>query len=139
MKFILPAHNSLRLALVGFSIALGALATWILLAQVYRPDAIEMPLNAQSAAIARANREDARLAATLSVVRGDLWAQSAFTYADLFWATNLEPGSIHKLSDEARMSLEKRYCTPPTAQTSGFCLLGLIPSFTGPDCSQLLP
>jgi hypothetical protein len=44
-----------------------------------------MPADATSALVAAAERDRAIWAAWLGIVRGDLWAECAITYADLLW------------------------------------------------------
>jgi hypothetical protein len=95
-----PFHRTstmtrLRVALVLFGAFLSAQAVWILLAERYPSSHIGLPADAKAAATAFAGRDRIRRAASLAVVRGDLWADSAFTYADRLWtdqAMDLNPG-----------------------------------------------
>jgi hypothetical protein len=70
----------LALALAGFSV-------WVLIAELPRSGVRRLPINSDAAAIAATARARAAWAATFGGVRGDLWAESAFTYATL-----LSPG-----------------------------------------------
>jgi hypothetical protein len=63
-------------------------ATWILQAEFYRPALPVFPANSQAAGAAAAQRSAATLAASVGVVRGDLWAECALTYLGLFWNDN---------------------------------------------------
>jgi hypothetical protein len=67
-----------------FAFVLGCQATWILDSEFYRPALPGFPDNPQAAATAAANQKRAALAASLGVIRGDLWAEDALTYLDLF-------------------------------------------------------
>ena len=75
----------LRVALTSFSVFLTAQAAWILLAERHRLNHIRLPVDGRTAAIAFAERDKIKQAASLAVVRGDLWAESAFTYGSLLW------------------------------------------------------
>jgi hypothetical protein len=71
-------------------------AAWILLAERYRPNHILFPVDGKTAAIALAEQDNVHRAASLAVVRGDLWARSAFTYAGPLWgdkAMDLDVGN----------------------------------------------
>jgi hypothetical protein len=75
----------LRVALVLFGVFLSAQAAWILFSERYPSSHIGFPPDAKAAATAFAERDRIRQAASLAVVRGDLWAESAFTYAGRLW------------------------------------------------------
>lgn len=98
----------LRAGLVAFSLVLIAQAMWILLAEYHHPRRIRLPLDEPASAVARLDRDNASRAAERAVVRGDLWAESAFTYANLIWT---QPVRGVELSAEtgrlARAQLER--------------------------------
>jgi len=75
----------LRVALALFSVFLSMQAAWILLAERYRLNHIRLPVDGKTATIAFAEQDKIKHAASLAVVRGDLWAESAFTYGGLPW------------------------------------------------------
>lgn len=66
-----------------FALVLFCQAIWILTAEYYRPSAHDFPKSKQDVETAAANRQDAELAASFGFVRGDLWAEYAFTYLNL--------------------------------------------------------
>jgi hypothetical protein len=70
----------LRVALAFFGVFLSMQAAWILLAERYRLNHIRLPVDGKTATIAFAEQDKIKQAASLAVVRGDLWAESAFTY-----------------------------------------------------------
>jgi hypothetical protein len=73
----------LRVALTLFGVFLSAQAAWILLAERHRLNHIRLPVDGRTATIAFAEQDKIKQAA--SVVRGDLWAESAFTYGSQLW------------------------------------------------------
>src|SRR6266576_1877616 len=80
----------LRVALTLFGVFLSAQAAWILLAERHRLNHIRLPVDGKTATIALAEQDKIKQAASLAVVRGDLWAESAFTYG-----TCLRPWQIN--------------------------------------------
>jgi hypothetical protein len=89
-----------RAAMVLFAGVSGLLALWILAAQLSVTSVYKLPGTPNAAAVARIHRRGAAMAANLGVIRGDLWAQSAFTYGDLLW-DNSGIGSTNSSSDNA--------------------------------------
>jgi hypothetical protein len=79
-------RTSLRPALALFGLLLSLQAAWILLAQGYWPNHVQLPLDSKAATIAIAERDKIKRAASFAAVRGDLWAESAFTYGEYLWA-----------------------------------------------------
>jgi hypothetical protein len=107
-----------RPAIALFAGVSGLLALWILASQLSVTDVYKLPTTSDTAAVAKLSRRDAALAANLGVIRGDLWAQSAFTYSYLFWANsgvNSPNSSIDDPSsvDEARQRIEKALIYAP--------------------------
>jgi hypothetical protein len=96
----------LRVALAFFGVFLSMQAAWILLAERYRLNDIRLPVDGKTATIAFAEQDKIKRAASLAVVRGDLWAESAFTYGGqlgIDQAMELETGG--RLNTEALQSL----------------------------------
>jgi len=85
-----PSHIGFRLATPAFALVLGLQCIWLLLAELSRPNLTRLPTDAQAAAAAVKQRSNATWAASIGSIRGDLWAESAFTYADLLWT---DPGT----------------------------------------------
>ncbi len=75
----------LRVALTLFGVFLSAQAAWILLAERHRLNHIRLPVDGKTATMAFAEQDKIKQAASLAVVRGDLWAESAFTYGSQLW------------------------------------------------------
>jgi hypothetical protein len=77
------SHIYFRITLLIFAVLLAAQSTWLLLAEFSRPQIESLPLDAASVAAASKVRGPALWAASIGAIRGDLWAESAFTYAGL--------------------------------------------------------
>jgi hypothetical protein len=92
----------LRVALTLFGVFLSAQAAWILLAERHRLNHIRLPVDGKTATIAFAEQDKIKQAASLAVVRGDLWAESAFTYGSQLW---LDAGD--QLNTEALKTLTR--------------------------------
>jgi hypothetical protein len=75
----------LRIALALFGVVLSMQAAWILLTERYRLNHIQLPVDGKTATMAFAEQKKIKQAASLAVVRGDLWAESAFTYGSRLW------------------------------------------------------
>jgi hypothetical protein len=98
----------LRVALGLFGVSLSTQAAWILLTERYRLNHIRLPVDGKTATIAFAERDKIKQAASLAVVRGDLWAESAFTYGGQLWidrAMQLDTGD--RLNAEALKTLTR--------------------------------
>ncbi len=76
------AMISLRVVLALFGIFLSAQAVWILLPERNHADHIQLAVDGKFATVTLAEQDKIRQAASIAVVRGDLWAESAFTYGD---------------------------------------------------------
>jgi hypothetical protein len=81
-------HVSFRLTILLLAVLLAVQCIWLLLAEFSRPALHGLPLGGASAAAAAKDRDRALWAASIGAIRGDLWAVSAFTYADLVVGEN---------------------------------------------------
>jgi hypothetical protein len=77
--------TGLRVALALFGVFLSAQAAWILLPERHRLNHVQLPFDGETATIAFDEQDKIKHAASLAVVRGDLWAESAFTYGSQLW------------------------------------------------------
>jgi hypothetical protein len=75
------ARTWLRVALASFGVFLSMQAAWILLAERYRLNHIRLPVDGKTAMIAFAGQDRIKQAASLAVVRGDLWAEARLRMA----------------------------------------------------------
>ena len=130
---------------------LGVQCIWLLLAELSRPGIYRLPTDAEFAAAAQNERISARRAAIIGAIRGDLWAELAFTYADLMWDDG--KGSANLV--QARSSLNYALIDAPHQSSAWLLLAGLasryqLPSidvkealrmsyYTGPSELELMP
>jgi hypothetical protein len=82
------SHRVFRGAAMTFAFVLACQAMWILTAEFYRPELPVFPADAKAADVATTQRSAATAAASVGVVRGDLWAECALTYLGLLWNDN---------------------------------------------------
>jgi hypothetical protein len=149
--FMSGPYHAFRLVTSLFAILLGVQCVWILLAEFSRSDIHRLPTDAESAAAAQNERISARRAALIGAIRGDLWAESAFTYADLMWGD--VKGGANLV--QARSSLNHALTDAPQQSSAWLLLAGLasryqLPSkdakealrmsyYTGPSELELMP
>ena len=65
---------------------LAAVSLWIVLPELSSSNITTLPVSLEGATAAAAHRGEALWAARAAGVRGDLWTESAFTFANLEWA-----------------------------------------------------
>ncbi len=128
-----PPHKAFRLGTLVFAALLGAQCIWLLLAQLSRPGIDHLPTEAQAAVQGVGQRNDAIWAAWIGAIRGDLWAESAFTYADLLWANpNTDPQQKAAL-EGVRASLDKALGYAPLQANAWLMLAGLEERYPAPN------
>jgi hypothetical protein len=145
------SHKALRLATSLFAILLSVQCVWLLSAEFSSPGVHRLPTDAASAATVRNKRIDATRAAMIGAIRGDLWGESAFTYADLMWDD--ESGGADIV--QARSSLYNALTDAPHQSSVWLLLAGLalryqfpgidlkeavrMSYYTGPSELELMP
>lgn len=109
-------HIYFRITLLAFAALLAAQCIWLLLTEFSRPRLDSLPLDATSAGAASKERNLAFWVASIGVIRGDLWAISAFAYADVVIDNN--GVGIRSAADPAvarlRVSIEHALDNAPT-------------------------
>jgi hypothetical protein len=147
-----PRHLAFRLATLLFAVLIGAYCIWLQLAEFSRSGIDTLPTDARAAAAAANHRDGALWAASVGAIRGDLWAESAFTYADLlFGAAGINPDE----TTAARYSIDRALNDAPHRSSVWLMLAGLslrVPSkgidalealkmsyYTGPSEQSLIP
>ena len=121
-----------RLATLTLALLLGLQCIWLLLAELSRPNLNGLPADAQVAAAALKQRSDATWAAWIGGIRGDLWAKTAFTYANLLW---IGPGSDPdptKSLEQAHAALDHALEDAPAQAGAWLLLAGLASRYGWP-------
>jgi hypothetical protein len=110
-----PNRSLFRGTVLMFAFVLGCQATWILAAEIFRPALPGFPANPQAAAAAAANRDEATLASSFGFIRGDLWAERALTYLDMFWSDDRDSASaqVPKTIEHAREAADRALAFAP--------------------------
>ena len=146
-----PSQLAFRLATSLFAMLLGVQCVWLLLAELSRPGISRLPTETASAAAARNERVNASWAARIGTIRGDLWAESAFTYADLLWSDGRGGADLVQANSSVNYAL-----TAAPHQSSVWLLLAALASryqlpgidvkeavrmsyYTGPSELELMP
>lgn len=90
----------LRVAFLVFAALLALSGLWVLVPELLRPKTIPFPSDRASAETLAGYRSRAILAAELGAIRGDLWAEAAFTDSRFMWTdryANLDPANREKV------------------------------------------
>lgn len=82
------SHDRFRKLMLGFALLLGLQGLWIVAPESFSAGADQLPRDETTATQMSLQRPKARWAASFGIVRGDLWADVALTYAELIWSTN---------------------------------------------------
>jgi len=123
-----------RLALGLFGLLLAAQAAWVLSAEAYSQDSVGPLIGSDDAP----RRDKARMAASIGVVRGDLWAASAFTMVD---QPKTDPAADEKNITEAVLSKFTRALHYSPHRSDVWLMLAMLSSrheSAGFDTSALL-
>lgn len=84
-----PADNTIgyrwfRRLVFALSVVLACSAIWILAAELIRPAQLAFPISPDTAPDSATHRAATHRAAKAGMVRGDLWAEDALTYSNIF-------------------------------------------------------
>jgi hypothetical protein len=152
-----PPHIAFRLTTLLFASLLGFQSIWLLITELYQPGIYRLPTNPADAIKARNGRGDAALAAMIGAIRGDLWAESAYTYAYLLFSESAETANegLTLSLAQARAALDHALGDAPHESGAWLLRAGLslrYPSFgfnalealkmsyyTGPSEQDLMP
>jgi hypothetical protein len=119
-------QTKFRVATLLFAALLGLQCVWLTLAELSRAGVGELPTDASAAAAAAGKRGRAAWAADFGAIRGDLWAQLAFTYADLMFDNDREtPDTMQRLT-RARIDLEHALYDAPAQPGAWLLRAGLV-------------
>jgi hypothetical protein len=136
------SHLAFRLVAFVFAGLLALQCVWLLAAELVRPGIDRLPTDIAAAEAAAEKHGAASLAASIGAIRGDLWADSAFTDADLLWSkkgargNEDPPGTL----PHARTSLDRALDDSPHLSSAWLLLAGLASRFPslGLDATELL-
>ena len=99
-------HVKFRISILLLAALLGLQSIWLLSSELSRADIVGLPTKASAATVVAKERDRAAWAAAIGAIRGELWAQSAFTYADLMFGETEESADVVRKLALARVSLE---------------------------------
>lgn len=122
-----PSHIIFRRATLSFAGLLCVLCVWLALPELLRPGIDQLPTDPASAAVAASRRGTAASAAWIGMIRGDLWAESAFTYADLLWSDGGANAGPTKALHHAHARLDRALDGAPL-QSGAWLLLAALAS-----------
>jgi hypothetical protein len=136
----MPSQTTFRLVTLVLAIVLGAQCIWLILAELSRPGITRLPTDPTGATIAAKQRNDATWAAWIGAVRGDLWAESAYTYSDLLWATSGNDSEQTEALDRVQMRLDRALRYAPHQSSTWLLLAGLASRYrwSKPDPTEAL-
>ena len=148
-------HVKFRITILFFAALLGLQGIWLTLTELSRGGVDRLPTDPSAAAAAAERRDRAARAAEIGAIRGELWAQSAFTYADLLFGKHEETAEVMQKLTRVRVSLERALKDAPTQSGAWLLRAGLglrYPSlgfdaieslkmsyYTGPSEQDLIP
>jgi hypothetical protein len=151
----MPPSALFRFAALLLAALLGAQCIWLVLPELSRSDVHRLPTDAVSAGTAAKQRGAAAWAASFGVLRGDLWAESSFTHADLMWNDATTGTSTIQSLQSARENLDYALREAPEQSDAWLLLAGLasrypsvnsnaLPAlkmsyYTGPSEHRLMP
>jgi hypothetical protein len=107
------SHIALQAAMFSLAFLLAGFSSWILLAELLRSDVHQLPTDRESASIAAKARARAGWAAGFGSIRGDLWAESAFTYAALLWPSSEHNADQDTIGSQARTAIDRALAYAP--------------------------
>jgi hypothetical protein len=123
------------------AVLLGMQCMWLLLPELLRPKIDQLPIDAIAASAAAKHYDAALWAASVGRIRGDLWAEAAFTHADLMWRNRAKgDGNIAAALQRARTSLDQALRNAPHISGAWLMFADLASRFPslGGDAIELL-
>lgn len=135
-----PSHVTFRGATVLLAAVLGVYCIWLLAAELTRSGVNDPPTDRQSAAIAAEQRTRASWAARAGIIRGDLWADAGFTFADLLWTDSSGNSEPTQSVDQARGRLDRAVRYAPARAGVWLLLAGVASRYhwSTPDPAEAL-
>jgi hypothetical protein len=146
-----PRQKTFSVGLILLASIVGIYCVWLLISELTRPGVIRLPIDPQTAAAAAQKRAGAGWAARFGIVRGDLWAESGYTFADLLWKSSKNDPNLAQSLELARSRLDRAIRYAPTNAGVWLLLAGFATQlndvtealrmsyFTGPSDISLMP
>jgi hypothetical protein len=146
-----PHQTTFHVSLVSLAAVTVIYCLWLLISELTQPYIIRMPIDPQTAAAAAAKRAQANWAARFGVLRGDLWAEAGYTFADLLWKSSKNDPNLSQSLETARDRLDRAIRYAPTNAGVWLLLAGFAAQFkeatealrmsyfTGPSDVTLMP
>lgn len=120
-----PSQILFRVVILLFALLMGAQCIWLLLPELSRPEIKAFPVDAATARAAAKQRDPALWAASIAAIRGELWAESAVTYADLLFPNDQHLNQASASVAQARKSLAHAIDQAPTQSGAWLLEAGL--------------
>jgi hypothetical protein len=132
-----PSRPVFRVAVIACAILLGVQCIWLILPELFRSRIDRLPTDPPAAAAAAKDRAAALRAATVGGIRGDLWAEAAFTEASLLWNGKQETPDASL--GRARASLDRSLRDAPHRSDIWLFLAGLAARFPSRELNAIEP
>jgi hypothetical protein len=123
------SYLGFRFAAIVFATLLSIQCIWLIIPELVRPRLDQIPTSALDAAEAAGRRDAALYAAKGGMIRGDLWADAAFTYAGLLWTKGGSDLVDKTHADRARDYLNRALSAAPHQSGAWLLLAGLEQRF----------
>ena len=130
------SDRAFRLATQVITVVLAVQCVWLLLTELSLPGIDRLPTDAQAAAAATTHRNDAIWTAWMGAIRGDLWADAAFTRADLLWASRDGSSAQNSALEKTRTELDRALGRAPHISDAWLLLAGLDARFQVPQVNS---
>jgi hypothetical protein len=125
-----------RFAALAFAVLLGVQSVWLLVAELTQPKLDRLPIDATAAAAAASQRVMATWAASIGLIRGDLWARAAFTDADLLWKKDPKSADTAASVRRVHANLDRAIAYAPDQSDVWLLLAGLASRYTLPNVNS---
>jgi hypothetical protein len=146
-----PHQTIFRFSLGSLAVIIAIYCVWLLISELTQPHVIHMPVDPPSAAAAAQKRAQASWAARFGILRGDLWAEAGYTFAELLWKTSKNDPNLSRSLEAARSRLDQAVRYAPTNAGVWLLIAGFAAEFrdatealrmsyfTGPSEESLMP
>jgi hypothetical protein len=150
------SQRAFRLSAIMCAVLLAIQSLWLIFPELARPGIDQLPTSATAAAAAAKHHGAAVWAASVAGIRGDLWAEAAFTEASLLWRDKQATAdkNVAETIRATRATTERALRDAPHRSDAWLLLAGLLSRFgsaaeateplrmsyyTGPSDQGLMP